>query len=96
MVVHIVSPEVMKEWIDNLVEKQGVKAFVLSTDMHGTASLPSKKVPLYRIPMCVGENVFRNLNLSRVMHGSRMVLPIVDLEWLSDEALAAMQKKENK
>lgn len=91
MVVHVVKPEVLKQWVDAMVEK-GAKAFVLSTDLHGTASLPSKNCPLYRIPMCVGENVFREPNLSRVMNGSRMVLPITDLQWLSDEALEAMQE----
>jgi len=92
MTIHIVDPEVLKQWIDSMVTK-GVKAFVISNQLHGVASLPSKRCPLYRIPLCIGEEVFNEQNLSKVMGGSRLILPIDDLNWLSENAITAMQKK---
>jgi hypothetical protein len=92
MTVFVATPEAVKDWIDALAKK-GAKAFVISTEMQGTAYAPSPKIAGYRLPMAIPEFVFSNQNLSKVMSGSRVVLPIDDLSWLSESAIEAMTPK---
>lgn len=92
MTLWVVTPEVLKDWVDSRVEKYGVKAFVLSDEKDGTAHAPSKKVNLYRIPCAVYGDAFNDVNLGRVLNGSRLVLPITDLSWLSQESRDHLEK----
>jgi len=82
----VVGAAELKEWVDAMVTK-GAKAFVVTMRKDGTALVPSNKVPLYRIPLAIHQDVFQGeSNLSKVMGGSRVVLPVDDLDWLSPEA----------
>ena len=56
---YIVTPEGLKDWIDSMVQK-GAKAFVVSTSKDGLATIPSKRVHLYRIPCSIHESMFRS------------------------------------
>jgi hypothetical protein len=87
----VITPENLKKTIDEMVEKEGVKAFCLSTDKHGTALAPSKKIPLYRIPVAFAEKFFAKSNLSKAMGGMYLV-PISDLSIFSDDAKDAYEK----
>jgi hypothetical protein len=89
MTVYVVTPQAVKDWVDSL-EKKGAKAFVISTEMHGIAHSPSPKIAGYRIPLAIPEYVFTKQNLSKVISGSRVILPVDDLSWLSESAVKAM------
>lgn len=82
----ILTPDGMKNYIDKLVEKKGIKAFVLSYCLDGTAYAPSKKVDLFRIPVAV-RNVFKNntSGVGVVMNRGAYLVGIEDIDLLNDE-----------
>lgn len=86
MTDYVVGATELKEWVDAMVAK-GAMAFIVSTRKDGNASIPSKRVPVYRIPCAIHSDIFQGEpNLSKVIGGSRVVLPVDDLDWLSPEA----------
>ncbi len=91
MTTHIVEPDVMHEWIDALVKK-GAKAFIVCNELQGQAVAPSPRKPYYKLPAVMPGDAFSHDNLSKVLAGYRCVLPIDDLNWLSEDAKKAMQK----
>lgn len=93
MASQVITPENLKKTIDAFVEKQGTKAFLLSTEKVGDAYAPSKKRPHYTIPVAVTEEFLQSnaLNLPLMMQGLYLV-PIKDLDLLSDAAKEAYQK----
>lgn len=95
MTVHIVTPKKLKEAIDVFAEVHGVKAFVFSDHLHGNAYAPSKKIRGYRIPMALPEDVFKDVNLSRVLNASHLLVAVSDLNDLGEEALKHLQKAES-
>lgn len=93
---YVVGASEMKAWVDAMVAK-GARAFVVSTRKDGNASIPSKRIPVYRIPCAIHQDVFQgDSNLSKVMSGSRVVLPVDNLDWLSPEARAAHEESVKK
>jgi hypothetical protein len=86
----IITAENLKKTIDALV-KEGAQAFVLSTDKHGDAHAPSKKVNLYRIPCAVDGEVFEKSNLSAIFYGLYIV-PVKNIGDFSELAKTAYNK----
>ena len=93
MTVYLYTPEKLKQEIDLLVKSGGIKIFVLSSDLHGRASAPSKAIPLYRIPCAIPEEAIKKgTGIAPVMQGFFM-LTLKDDSLLSEEAKAAIQRE---
>ena len=94
MTVYLYTPERLKQEIDRLVETRGIKIFVLSSDLHGKASAPSRAIPAYRIPCAIPEEAIKKgIGIAPVMQGFFM-LTLKDDALLSEEAKAAIRDKE--
>jgi hypothetical protein len=90
------TPENFKKWIDSVIEEQGVKAFIVSGDKHGTALAPSKKCDLYRIPLAVTGTIFNESNLGYIVEGVVAVLTINNLDLLSESARKAYNENKKR
>jgi hypothetical protein len=90
--IYIYTPETLKKEIDKLVKDRGFKFFLLSSELHGTAFAPSKKVPAYRIPVAV-PNIFvpNKFGLGGVMKGFYM-LGLTDPAVLDEESQKVCQE----
>jgi hypothetical protein len=90
--IYIYTPETLKNEIDKLAKDKGFKFFLLSSELHGTAFAPSKKVPSYRIPVAV-PNVFteNKFGLGGAMKGFYM-LGITDPAVFDEEAQKVCQE----
>lgn len=95
MASQVITAENLKKTIDAFVEKEGAKAFLLSTEMHGNAIAPSKKIPLYRIPVAMAEDFFDRSRLELATKGMYIV-PISDLDVLSKDAKEAYEKNKER
>lgn len=93
MASQVITPENLKKTIDAYVEKEGIKAFLLSTEKVGTASAPSKRRHHYTIPVAVAEDFLSDgaMNLPLMLKGLYLV-PVKDLTRLSDAAREAYDK----
>jgi len=93
MASQIITPENLKQTIDAFVKKEGTKAFILSTEKHGDALAPSKKLNLFRIPVAVHGDFLKipNMGLIKMMHGLYLI-PVKDIEDLSDIAREAYEQ----
>lgn len=88
MASQVITPENLKKTIDAFVEKKGVKAFLLSNEVIGNASAPSKNKEYYSIPVAVAGDFFVRSNLGKAMKGIYLI-PIDDLSMLSPVAKEA-------
>ena len=94
MTVYLYTPEKLKQEIDLLAKTRRIKIFVLSSDLHGKASAPSRTIPLYRIPCAIPKEAIKEgTGIAPVMQGFFM-LTLKDDTILSEEAKAAIQDKE--
>jgi len=91
----VLTPEGMKRFIDSLVEKEGIKAFVISADLHGSLLSPSKKNRFYKIPGCIPTSVFKTEGVSNLIFGgtTSTLFFTERLDILSDIALKKLNQK---
>ena len=93
MTAYVLTPERLKQEIDHLVEKRGIKLFVIETGKRGTAFAPSKKVDVYRIPCTLPEIFKDRSNLGAALKGMYL-LGIENPEMLNEEATNAIKEAE--
>lgn len=86
MTMYFFTPEQFKEQIDYLAKKKGFKFFVITSDLHGVAHAPSKKVNLWRVPVAIS-NVFAEGKMSiwAAMKGFYFI-GVSDIDVLDEEA----------
>jgi len=91
MTVYFFTPEQFKEEIDLLAKQRGFKFFVITSNLHGTAHAPSKKVNSWRIPVAV-PNVFAEgkMSLGAAMKGFYFI-GVNSLDVLDDESKKAVE-----
>jgi len=92
---YALTPAEMHEYIDK-AEKNGVKAFIISTAVDGEALSPSKKRPWYKIPLTVSGYIFKTDNLLNIFgFNEKATIPaamimVRDLSLLSQDTLKGM------